>query len=44
MGLAIARNIIEAHGGTLFGENCADGGALFTICLPEASEARSPAA
>jgi PAS domain S-box-containing protein len=44
MGLAIARGIIEAHGGTLFGENCADGGALFTVCLPEATEAKSKAA
>jgi PAS domain S-box-containing protein len=44
MGLAIARSIIEAHGGVLSGENCADGGALFTICLPEATEARSQAA
>src|SRR5882724_10064228 len=37
MGLAIARSIIEAHGGTLSGENCDDGGALFTVCLPEAT-------
>jgi PAS domain S-box-containing protein len=35
MGLAIARSIIEAHGGTLSGENCEDGGACFTVCLPE---------
>jgi len=35
MGLAIARSIIEAHGGTLSGENCDDGGACFTVCLPE---------
>ena len=38
MGLAIARSIIEAHGGTLSGENCSSGGALFTICLPTATE------
>ncbi|HYJ06485.1 MAG TPA: PAS domain-containing protein [Chthoniobacterales bacterium] len=44
MGLAIARSIIEAHGGTLSGENCANGGALFTICLPEAREEKSQAA
>jgi PAS domain S-box-containing protein len=44
MGLAIARSIIEAHGGALSGENCAKGGALFTICLPQATEAKSQAA
>jgi len=44
MGLAIARSIVEAHGGTLAGENCEDGGALFTISLPGAIEATSQAA
>ena len=44
MGLAIARSIIDAHGGTLSGKNCDDGGALFTVCLPEATEAKSRAA
>jgi C4-dicarboxylate-specific signal transduction histidine kinase len=44
MGLAIARSIIEAHGGTLSGKNCDDGGALFTVCLLEATEAKSKAA
>ena len=44
MGLAIARTIIEAHGGRLSGKNCDDGGAIFTVCLPEAAEAKSVAA
>jgi len=44
MGLAIARSIVEAHGGTLAGENCDEGGALFTVTLPGATEARSQTA
>ena len=38
MGLAIARSIVEAHGGTLSGGNAIKGGAIFTICLPAVTE------
>ncbi len=43
MGLAIARSIIEAHGGILLAENCDGGGARFTACLPEAEGASKAA-
>jgi len=44
MGLAISRSIIEAHGGTLSAENCDEGGACFTVFLPQAKEDKSQAA
>ena len=44
MGLAIARSIVKARGGTLAEENCEGGGALFTISLPGATEATLQAA
>ena len=36
LGLAIARSLIEAHGGRLTAENAPQGGARFTIALPVA--------
>jgi len=34
LGLAICRGIIEAHGGRIWAENAADGGAVVTFTLP----------
>jgi len=38
LGLAIARSILHAHGGTITAQNRADGGACFIIRLPPAVE------
>ena len=34
LGLSICQTIVDVHGGTICGENKAEGGALFTVCLP----------
>ena len=34
LGLSISKEIIEAHGGVIYAENNADGGATFTFTLP----------
>jgi K+-sensing histidine kinase KdpD len=34
MGLSIARGLVAAEGGQIWAENCADGGARFTIDIP----------
>jgi len=38
MGLAIARSIIEAHGGLVWAENRPAGGAAFKFRLPMAAQ------
>jgi signal transduction histidine kinase len=42
LGLAIARSLVEAHGGQIAAENVATGGARFTIALPLAGRNSPP--
>jgi len=35
LGLSICRSVIRVHGGEITGENCQDGGAVFTFVLPK---------
>ena len=44
LGLSIARQLIEAHGGEIAGHNRPGGGALFTMRLPFGEPMRLPAA
>jgi len=39
LGLAIARGLVEAHGGAIWAENRDDGGARITFTLPAATSA-----
>jgi signal transduction histidine kinase len=40
LGLSIARTIIETYGGSIWAENCAEGGAVFRFTLPLMSRAQ----
>jgi two-component system sensor kinase FixL len=42
MGLPISRTIIEAHGGKLWAENAAAGGAVFRFTLPVVQKETAP--
>jgi two-component system sensor histidine kinase MprB len=44
LGLAIVRQVVEAHGGTVTARNAPDGGAVFTLSLPQAVPVPEPAA
>jgi signal transduction histidine kinase len=39
LGLAIVERIAAAHGGIVYAANCAEGGAAFTLCLPNTDNA-----
>jgi signal transduction histidine kinase len=39
MGLAVARSVVDNHGGSIRAANHPDGGAVFTIWIPKATAA-----
>jgi two-component system sensor kinase FixL len=41
LGLPISRTIVEAHGGKIWGEDRAEGGAVFRFTLPRAKPRRA---
>jgi two-component system sensor histidine kinase KdpD len=43
LGLSIARQLVEAHGGQIVAQNREDGGARFSIRLPVGEGMRLPA-
>jgi two-component system, NtrC family, sensor histidine kinase HydH len=43
LGLAVAKRLVELHGGTISAANAADGGAIFRIVLPRTRAASWPA-
>jgi two-component system sensor kinase FixL len=44
LGLSISRRLIEAHGGTMTGDNAPGGGAVFRFTLPAADSDKAKAA
>jgi len=38
LGLAIVARVAESHGGTITAQNCHEGGAAFTLCLPREAQ------
>jgi two-component system, OmpR family, sensor histidine kinase MprB len=42
LGLAIVREVAEAHGGTVVAENAGDGGAVLRLSLNGAAQSGSP--